>query len=56
MSTCPGKKAGSTCNATVYRCKSCGSVGCYTDGCTNQMFKSGTCQKCGKSGTYEAIR
>jgi len=56
---CPGKRDNHTCNAQLYRCKSCGNVGCDhgQDGkCTNQAFKTGKCLKCGKSGQKELFR
>lgn len=41
----------------VLRCRSCGSVGCYTDGCENQVRKGHTCTKCGSdaSNQFETI-
>ena len=50
---CPGKRGNGTCGSTVWKCKHCNSVGCDQGSagkCTNQKFKGGTCQSCGKSG------
>jgi hypothetical protein len=51
---CPGMnmKTGSTCNSNLYRCQKCGNVGCdhHAPGtCSNQGFRSGKCEKCGKN-------
>ncbi len=59
MAACPGTKGKSKCNKPLYRCKSCGHVGCEQsqDGqCTNQAFKLGKCNKCGKSGQKETFK
>ena len=51
MASCLGKrKSAATCNSVVYRCKQCANIGCdqvYTDQCSNQAFRCGTCVKCG---------
>jgi len=56
---CPGKKKnGFPCLTTLYRCKSCGNVGCdhtYHE-CSNQGFQQGRCMKCGKGGQKEPLR
>lgn len=52
MRSCEGKREnGTRCGAVIYRCKKCGSVGCCTEGCTNQAFKSGSqiCHQCGSN-------
>jgi len=56
---CPGTKHSHTCGSVLYRCKSCGNVGCDqgTKGtCSNQAFTGGKCMKCGKSGQKEIHR
>ncbi len=60
MASCPGTKDGKNkCYATLYRCKSCGNVGCDQSQhgkCDNQAFQSGKCNKCGKSGQKETFK
>ena len=59
MAMCPGSKGGRKCNSTLYKCKTCGNVGCSqsTEGkCTNQAFKMSKCLKCGKSGGKQTFR
>lgn len=51
MVLCQGKKPnGSKCNQHIYKCDTCGSVGCKSNGCSNQLFNiNGRCAKCGKT-------
>jgi hypothetical protein len=58
MATCPGKlKTGAKCTAPLYKCKSCGNVGCQSPeshACSNRAFDAGSkCMKCGKAGQKE---
>jgi len=49
MAACQGKRGTGKCGSMLYRCKSCGNVGCVNEGCTNVGFKGGSrCVKCGK--------
>jgi hypothetical protein len=59
MAVCPGKRNGFNCGYTVYRCRSCGSVGCdqSTEGrCTNQNFRAVKCLRCGRSTGRDPVR
>lgn len=55
MMTCGGMKDNgkNKCNSIVYRCSKCGTVGCKTQGCTNQKFNFGKCVVCGNYGTTQ---
>jgi hypothetical protein len=62
MATCKGKRPENPnghCGGTLYKCGKCGSVGCGTTvsgkGCSNNGFKTGTCQKCGTPGQAKPI-
>lgn len=49
MANCTGKRGTSICNALLYRCKSCGNIGCINEKCSAVGFKEGSrCIKCGK--------
>lgn len=49
MANCPGERGTSTCNALLYHCKACGSIGCINEKCSATGFKDGSrCIKCGK--------
>lgn len=56
MAMCPGKREGRNCGGIIYRCKSCGSVGCTSKNCSNQKFDVTKCLSCGKFGTKEQMR
>lgn len=47
---------GHTCNQMLYRCGTCGHVGCRNDQCKNQGFQRGLtrCLKCGATSKISA--
>jgi hypothetical protein len=47
------------CDATIYRCKKCGQVGCdkpREGDCSNQLFANGRCLRCNSFSTREVLR
>ena len=52
LASCPGRRNGNTCGTLLYRCNSCGNVGCGQNACSNVAFPTGS-NKCGKCGKYE---
>lgn len=51
MKKCDGIRNGKKCDSNVYKCLSCGAIGCDQPSCSKRNFQAMECKQCRNSGS-----